>query len=339
MITGLDYWMGQDGLTVCRVYGTGSSAALPALIGEEKITAIADHTFAPRPSEEIGRHEIFRAVRSITRSAGDGSLLWQIGPAGEINAPDEALCGSALEELELPPYLTRVGNYAFYGCRSLTRFTFPEQRMQLGSGAFVDCGRIKQLVFPVGEGSFDHPQMREVLGDMNLETEVIARADGQDVMALYFPGYYEDSVENTPARIFIMHYEGTGFKYRQCFRNGKIDFDQYDSLFYEASVQETSETALRLAMDRLTWPVCLGSAARERYLAFALGEYRTLAPIILSEERTAMLEILCGADGFTSNMLDYFLETARKMRDAKSTGFLQETRRKRFPPKKKEYTF
>ena len=203
----------------------------------------------------------------------------------------------------------------------------------------MDCGRIKQLVFPVREGSFDNPQMREVLGDMNLETEVIATENGRKVMALYFPGYYEDSVENTPARIFIMHYEGTGFKYRQCFRNGKIDFDQYDSLFYEASVQETPETALRLAMDRLTWPVCLGSAAREKYLAFVLEEYRAAAPIILSEERNAMLEIICGAENLTSNILDHFLETARQMRDAKSTGFLQETRRKRFPPKKKEYTF
>ncbi len=339
MITGLDYWIESDSLTVCRVYGTGSLAQLPAGVGEMKITALADHTFAQYPSDEIAHHEIFRAVRSIRESAGDGSFLWHTGPVSDVGTPDEPLCGPKVEEIVLPPYLTRVGNYAFYGCRSLSRFTFPEQRMQMGSGAFVDCGRIKQLIFPVSEGTFDHPQMREVLGDMNLETEVIAKDRGREVMALYFPGYYEDSVENTPARIFIMHYEGTGFKYRQCFRNGKIDFDQYDSLFYEASVQETPETAIRLAMDRLTFPVCLGTAAREKYLAFVLREYRTLAPIILSEERMSMLEIICGAEDLTSNILDYFLETARRMRDAKSVGFLQETRRKRFPPKKKEYTF
>ena len=106
MITGLDYWIDSDSLTVCRVYGTGSLAQLPAGVGEMKITALADHTFAQYPSDEIAHHEIFRAVRSIRESAGDGSFLWHTGPVSDVGTPDEPLCGPKVEEIVLPPYLT-----------------------------------------------------------------------------------------------------------------------------------------------------------------------------------------------------------------------------------------
>ena len=209
----------------------------------------------------------------------------------------------------------------------------------MGSGAFVDCGHIRKLNFICHKGETDPPQLREVLGDMNLEVEVAVSDEEGTALKLYYPGYYEDSVENTPARIFIMHYEGTGFKYRQCFKNGKIDFEQYDSLFYETSVQETTETALRVAFDRLTWPVRLSEASREKYFDFILSEYQAAAPLILREERTVLLELLCRNARMPKEIFESFLETAREMRSLEALGILQEIRRKRFPAKKKEYRF
>ena len=338
MISAFDYWEEDGKEVVARVYGRGVSALLPEKAGEITLRELADHAFSPSPSDEMAKKEIFRAVRREGSEAENASG-WTIGRAEDLPAPDDVLCGEKVEEIALPASMSVVGNYAFYGCRNLASLTFPPGRIRMGSGAFVDCGHIRKLTFTCLKGETDPPQLREVLGDMNLEVEVTVTDGENTVLKLYYPGYYEDSVENTPARIFIMHYEGTGFKYRQCFKNGKIDFDQYDSLFYETSVQETTDTALRVAFDRLTWPVHLSQKSREKYFDFILTEYRAAAPVILKEERTALLEILCGSERMPKEIFERFLETAREMRSLEALGILQEIRRKRFPAKKKEYRF
>lgn len=59
---------------------------------------------------------------------------------------------------------------------------------------------------------------------------------------LTFPEYYEEAVENTPARIIDTHWHGSGYKYRQCFPETKLNLRLYDELFPLCSCQEFGDT-------------------------------------------------------------------------------------------------
>ena len=80
---------------------------------------------------------------------------------------------------------------------------------------------------------------------------------------LMFPEFYEEGVENTPARILETHVHGSGILYRNCFQGRKIDFYQYDNAFPHAMAQESGEFVLQLALWRLRYPKELSERARE----------------------------------------------------------------------------
>ncbi|MCC8046060.1 MAG: leucine-rich repeat domain-containing protein [Clostridiales bacterium] len=82
---------------------------------------------------------------------------------------------------------------------------------------------------------------------------------------LVFPEFYEEGVENTPARILETHVHGTGIRYRNCFPKNRLDFSQYDALFPYARAQENEELLLELILGRLRWPYRLKSEAQNAY--------------------------------------------------------------------------
>ena len=55
---------------------------------------------------------------------------------------------------------------------------------------------------------------------------------------LIFPEYFEDSVENTPARIVCIETHGCGHRYRYCFAGRVFQYRGYDELFPHVQVQE-----------------------------------------------------------------------------------------------------
>ena len=77
----------------------------------------------------------------------------------------------------------------------------------------------------------------------------------------------------------------TGFKYRQCFAGGRPDFARYDSLFYEAGVQEFPETVLPLIFDRLLYPMALKEEAKQQYLDYIREEPERFARWCFDMER------------------------------------------------------
>ena len=64
----------------------------------------------------------------------------------------------------------------------------------------------------------------------------------------------EEAVENTPARILETHHHGAGGYYRQCFYNRELDYKKYDEMFYHTVAEDTEETAVELALNRLRFP-------------------------------------------------------------------------------------
>ena len=51
--------------------------------------------------------------------------------------------------ISLPENLTRIGDYAFFGC-GFIKVSLPESLTQLGDGAFSDCGNLTDMMIPEG---------------------------------------------------------------------------------------------------------------------------------------------------------------------------------------------
>ncbi len=59
--------------------------------------------------------------------------------------------------------------------------------------------------------------LREVLVDLN--QTVTVEWLGKDGFQVLYPAFFEEAVENTPARIIETHTHGVGIQYRNAFRN------------------------------------------------------------------------------------------------------------------------
>ena len=69
------------------------------------------------------------------------------------------LNGELVTDLVIPDSVTSIGNYAFYGCTSLTSVTIPDSVTSIGSSAFYNCRSLTSVVIPnsvtsIGDGAF-----------------------------------------------------------------------------------------------------------------------------------------------------------------------------------------
>ena len=353
MIEKIAYIVKNNGAVICRCFGSGAFAEIPSEVDGLPVVELADHCFAPEPSVRIPRHQLLYAVRDgdqYTAQNGSSQPGGSMGPAGreQTDSADycEPLCGDRLREIFLPDGLRAVGDYAFYSCMSLHKIRFPASITRMGGGAFVACNHLQSVVFqteelPDTEGeAFSSGCLKAVITDISYEIEAdLTDRGGNMFCALLFPEYYEDSKENTPARIIEIKYEGTGYKYRQSFRGKEINLPQYDSLFYLASVQELPPTVLRLALLRLRTPVQMTAEAREEYLSYLRDHEGEAAEYVLDEANMDLLPVLCDSGFFTAEILEHFILKAGEHEKAAAVSLLLDYRRKHFPVKRKKYEF
>ena len=86
--------------------------------------------------------------------------------------------------------------------------------------------------------------LREIL--IEVPEKLTVRLEGSVKAKLVFPEFFEESVENTPARILVIHTHGSGMNYRNCFYDRKFDFRAYDACFYHAKAEEDFDTVLEM---------------------------------------------------------------------------------------------
>ena len=164
---------------------------------------------------------------------------------GRTKEEQEALL--LAEEMEIADGVEEIGNYTFYGCGRLRSLSFTDSLKRIGGGSFTGCSALRELHVLMGEGA------KSCIMDVAAETfhEVfvtITFRETGDRAKLVFPEYYEEGVENTPARILETHFHGSGYRYRQCFTEKRVDYHRYDSLFEVAKVYEKPEILIPMAM-------------------------------------------------------------------------------------------
>ena len=254
------------------------------------------------------------------------------GAAEDILQKIPALCGEALEEIILPRTVRRVGRYCFYDCRLLRCVSFHGALGDWGSGVFTRCHRVCEL--SVCADAQGRSYLKDVLDELPEALTVEYRLPEQSAPAvLVFPEFYEEGVENTPARILETHVHGSGISYRNCFQGRTFDFVQYDTLFPHARALESCEVLVRMVLGRLRQPLGLSKKAKEQYEAYLREQAEAFADFLLQQRDLEglrwMVRQFSDWEQEREALLAYAAEQASRLQNAEAVGYLMDCRRGR----------
>lgn len=220
--------------------------------------------------------------------------------------PDYGFSGREdLEEIVLPESVKRIGRYAFYNCRNLRKITFYSNIQDVGSGAFTGCHQVRHLDLTIlnGETSCLKDFLQELTEEMLVEYRVMENSETgyreTGYARLMFPEYFEEGVENTPARILMTQIHGSGLKYRNCFYKKEFLFEEYDVRFPYAEAVESEGFLQKMVVGRLMFPYRLSEKGKKQYETY-LREHLTKTGQNMIEKRDATQLVW---------LLEHYLET------------------------------
>ena len=292
-----------DGISVRRCYGLDGIVQIPDRIDGKPVTGLEGYLF----SETVRGRGV---------------------PPHEYEGEPE-LCGSQVKELVLPRYAKRIGAYAFYKCSGLRKLSCQSTVDDWGAGVFTGCTGIASLDICVREEG--KSCFREILSELRQTLDVdYRREDGTLLAKLVFPEYFEESVENTPARIIMREMHGCGHMYRYCFDGTRFDVGEYDRLFPHVTVQEKPELVTRLALYRLYWPWGLKEEAAKAYQDYIAAHAGDAAEGILKRGERDILGLMARSGFMGRDGLGQMLDAASRGGNAADAALLMDIKHERF---------
>lgn len=313
---------GQQGVMILEYRGLDSLAVIPERIGGMPVTALAPYLFSAYQDHSAPSH-----------SGG----FWQSGSGQRISS-DEALAlpqvkGSCLEELRLPSALTQVGAYGFYNCENLRQLELYSATLDWGPGVFTGCSGIEEIKLHVDESR--RSCMKEILAEIRQTVRVTY--EGARRARLIFPEFFEEAVENTPARILVTNTHGCGQMYRNAFVRTQFQFAEYDRLFPHVQVQEPEKLAAELAVGRLRFPYGLSEKSRAGYMEYLREHWTAAACQAVESQGTEELRWLLEEIPYKEEELKDVVETANRRGNMPAVSILMDkmgtmgnSRRRRF---------
>lgn len=291
------------GISVRRCYGLDGIVQIPDNIDKKPVTELAGYLF----SETVRGRET--------------------PPLAYKGEPE--LCGSRIKELTLPAHVKKIGAYAFYNCFDLRKLSCCSTIEDWGAGVFTGCAGIRELEIRMFENR--KSCLREILSELRQTLDVdYLDARGNLLCKLVFPEYFEESVENTPARIIMREVHGCGHMYRYCFDETRFRPSEYDRLFSHVIVQEKPELVTRLALYRLYWPWGLGEEARREYQAYTAAHAGEAAKGVLARGERDILGWMARSDFMDEHGLGEMLTAAADKGNAADAALLMDIKRQRF---------
>lgn len=258
---------------------------------------------------------------------GDYAFSRSIADVAEDN-----FAASPIEEVILPKSIVKVGRYAFYNCRNLKRIQFYNTLRDIGAGAFTGCHKVREMdVTFVGN---EKSCLRELLMELPEEQTVLYHSE-QGEAKLIFPEFFEEAVENTPARILETHTHGSGMMYRNCFVQQELQLHLYDERFEWAKGREYEDTLFRLVFGRLLYPYQLSEKAKKKYMRFLEENMEACIKWAAEEMREEECKFLAENGISDSQMLEYFIEQVSEKNKVELTSYLMQLKRQKFQVKRK----
>ena len=305
------YQKTNDGICILRCYGENGRVAIPEQLEGMPVTELSDYAFAEKMEKEPEY-------------------------TGELTC----ICGELLEELYLPGTIRRLGRYVFYNCIRFRRLSFYSDIAFMGAGGFTGCERLSRLAVHQAEGK---SCLREILQDLKQAVTVSCYPVSEPsrevpLWRLVFPEFFEEAVENTPARIISTQTHGMGIQYRNTFRNTQLVFQEYDKLFEMGKYHIDFINILNMAVSRLMFPYCLESSAGREYGGWLRTHWRESALCLLEQESRAELCWLAEEFAGTREEVETLIQAANDRKDTQMVSKLMDISHRRFPKKVRHFS-
>lgn len=306
-------------ITILRCYGSSGSVVIPEELEGLPVTELAAYAFAGEMEDE---------------------------PENTSGYP--CICGNRLEEVSLPPTIRRLGRYIFYNCLSFRKLSFYSNIAFMGAGAFTGCESLSHLEMYQLAGK---SCLREILQDLKQKVTVdcyravdAERTDKQHracsmerTWRLVFPEFFEEAVENTPARIISTQTHGMGIQYRNAFADTQVVFSEYDRLFLTGKYNIDIINIIEMAVARLRYPFTLEKKAGDEYAKW-LSEYlREGASFLLEQGDMENLRWLTETFVTEPEQMEMVLEEAKRLEAVQAVSLIMDVKHQRFPAKKKKF--
>lgn len=297
----------EGGIRIVRCYGTGSQVVVPREIEGAPVTELSAYAFAEEMEGE---------------------------PPNRSGLP--CICGASLEALFLPDTIRRLGRYLFYNCIHFSTLSCYSNIASMGAGAFTGCTRLSRLILHQKEGQ---SCLREILQDLRQSVRVDGYLPGENRLAyrLMYPEFFEEAVENTPARIISTQTHGMGIQYRNTFRNTQIVFPEYDKLFETGKYNMDTAAIIEMAVARLSYPYALSGHARAEYALWLREHLEEGAAYFLGQGRAKEVKWLAESFAETREELELLLKAANRQSGTGFVSLLMDALHRRFPAKKKKF--
>ena len=265
----------EDSIRINKVYSSSPTIEIPELIDGYIVREIGNYCFSKKEvdlSNSILSHEIRSSYHECS--------------------------GSDVESVRLSKTLTKIGDYAFYNCRMLKEVFLPSSLMSIGSDAFMNCLRLNHIHY--GCSIFSVTILKQILTQITWDIEVDF-IDG----SIFYPEYNGSYDEVGPAHIFALNIEGEGFRMRQCFKDGKIDFDGYDACFEKLCAEESESCIFHVAILRFM----MGS---ERYIPY-LKAHDLTSYLHVYKDICVMVEKLLEKECLNQSDLDVLISMEKNL--------------------------
>lgn len=309
--------VGKDGagrIKILECRSLDSLAVIPEQIEDAFVTELSPYLFS-----SYSNHEEEEVSSPFWWSDRDGRM--EEAEAGTL----PLLKGNLIEELRLPPSLKKVGAYAFYNCERIKRLEFYSTTEDWGTGVFTGCSQAEQVTIHVDESR--KSCMKEIVSELRqtLSVTYLGKAEAR----LIFPEFFEEAVENTPARILVTNTHGCGKRYRNAFVNTQFQFREYDRLFPHVQVQESEELAARVALGRLLYPYQLTGENSAMYQNYLRAHSVSAACQAVKNQNAEELYWLMEHMVYNSRQMEQVIEAAGKSGDAGLVSYLMDQRREK----------
>lgn len=314
----IQYRKAKDGgIEVLRCFGAQDRITVPEQIEGKAVTKIGDYAFSAHKRKEDECKEV------------------TIGEDFFGNEDAQIFYGEAVKEVYLPPSVVEIGKYAFYGCVNLTTLGFSDSLLRTGAGIFTGC-KLQKIYYDIYKNN--KSALRDVVRDTRFPLQVhINYKNEERKTRLFYPEYYEEAVENTPARIIETHFHGTGYQYRQSFMRGEIDYKKYDDVFPVAAVQEDPDIVWEILAGRMLMPYGVSDFAWMQYEGYVKQHQCEMMDYLKEEDQMSFLSLMAQKDYFSREGLDRAIDWASKKQKTEILSFLMDEQNRKFPKKRKTF--
>lgn len=305
---------GKNSIKILACRSLDTQVEIPETIQGLPVTELAPYAFSERRAwEEEGQ--------------------WTRDLHGSDDLP--LLCGTRLREIILHKGIEKIGNYAFYNCYELTKLTCSSTIRDLGSGLFTGCGNLGEITITIDPSQ--KSCLKEILSELR-QTLTVHYLSPKGEARLLFPEFYEESVENTPARLLFTETHGCGHRYRYCFEGTHFLFQEYDSVFPYMKAQESGEQAVKLALGRLRYPVELMEGARKDYYQYVEEHWEQAGSLVLGSRSGAELLWLLQTFSVTEEQTGLLIDLAGKQENPEALSCLMNYKHEHFKTRKRRFT-